>query len=207
MRQPFDLTGGSPDALVALLIAISFAAGLNVYGTVATLGLLAHFHVVALPGALEMVSSWWVISPAVVLFAIELVADKIPAFDLVWNVVHTFVRVPAAALLAYAAASPLSPGEQAAAAAIGGAIALVAHGGKTATRAAVTLSPEPFSNAALSLGEDVFSIALTWFATAHPLIAGAIAVACVVTILLFVRVAWRAIRSLVWHAQHQRSGD
>jgi hypothetical protein len=207
MRHPLDVIALSPEALVAMLVAISFAAGLNVYATVATLGLLGRYGFVTLPGALEHVTSWWVIGPAGALFVVEVFADKIPAFDLVWNVVHTFVRVPVAALMAYAAASPLSSGQQAAATFAGAAIALVAHGGKTATRAAVTLSPEPFSNAALSLGEDAFSIALTWFATAHPLIAGAIAVACVAAMLVFVRVIWRAIRSLVWHAQHQRSGD
>jgi hypothetical protein len=125
---------------------------------------------------------------------VEVFADKIPAFDLVWNVVHTFVRVPAAVLIAYAAAAPLSPTQQALAAVLGGAIALIAHGGKTATRAVVTLSPEPLSNAALSLAEDGASIALTWFATAHPVLAGAIALTCAILLLLFVRWMWRAIR-------------
>ena len=139
------------DQLVALLVAVSFAAGLNVYATVATLGLLAHAGVLPLPPGLHLLASWYVIAASGVLFAIEFFADKVPAFDLVWNALHTFIRIPVAALLAYQATASLSPMQQLAATVAGGAIALVAHGGKTAARAAVTPSPEPFSNIALSL--------------------------------------------------------
>ena len=93
--------------LFAVLTAISFAAGLNVYATVTTLGLLAHTGVFALPPALQLLSSWYVIACSWgILFLVELFADKIPVFDLLWNALHTFVRVPVAALLAYA--PPLS---------------------------------------------------------------------------------------------------
>src|SRR5436309_6001924 len=88
-----------PSELAALLVATSFAAGLNVYATVATLGLLARANVIALPPALELVSSWWVISASAAPYLIEFVADKIPAFDLVWNALQTYLRVPTAALL------------------------------------------------------------------------------------------------------------
>src|SRR5580698_5337411 len=158
--------GGSE--LVALLVAVSFAAGLNVYATVATLGLLAHTGWLALPPTLALLGSWWVIGASVVLFGIEFFADKIPAFDLIWNALHTFIRIPVAALLAYRATAGLSPQEQLICTIAGGAIALAAHGGKTAVRAAVTPSPEPFSNMALSFGEDALAVFLTWFATRHP---------------------------------------
>src|SRR6476469_5775327 len=138
--------------LVALLVAVSFAAGLNVYATVATLGLLAHSGVLPLPPSLHLLSSWWVIGASIALFAVEFFADKVPAFDLIWNALHTFIRIPVAALLAYQATASLSPWQQLAATAAGGAIALAAHGGKTAARAAVTPSPEPLSNMTLSLG-------------------------------------------------------
>ena len=121
-----------PSELVALLIATSFAAGLNVYATLVTLGLLAHAGILPLPPALHLVSNWYVIAASGVMFAIEFFADKIPAFDLLWNALHTFIRIPIAALLAYGATSTLSPGEQLAATVVGGAIALAAHGGKTA---------------------------------------------------------------------------
>ena len=141
----------SGDQVVAAVVATSFAAGLNVYATVATLGLLARAGVLGLPPALQILASWWVIGISTALFTIEFFADKIPAFDLVWNTLHTFIRIPVAALLAYRATAALSPWEQMAATAAGGVIAFAAHGGKTAARAAVTASPEPFSNAALSL--------------------------------------------------------
>jgi hypothetical protein len=177
-----------PSELVALLIATSFAAGLNVYATVATLGLLAHAGVLPLPPTLQLLSSWYVISASGVLFAIEFFADKIPAFDLIWNALHTFIRVPVAAVLAYRATATLSPWEQVAATVAGGAIALAAHGGKTAVRAAVTPSPEPFSNTALSLGEDGLAIFLTWFATQHPY--GAIAIVGLFLIVIIVLTRW-----------------
>jgi hypothetical protein len=186
----------SGEQIVAAVVATSFAAGLNVYATVATLGLLAHAGVLALPPALGILASWWVIGISGVLFAIEFFADKIPAFDLVWNTLHTFIRIPVAALLAYRATAALSPWEQMAATAAGGVIAFAAHGGKTAARAAVTASPEPFSNAALSLGEDGLAIFLTWFATQHPYTAAGIVAILLVIIVLLARWVLRSLRAL-----------
>src|SRR5919109_3970710 len=125
-----------PDQLAALIAATSFAAGLNVYATVATLGLLSRAGVLALPSSLHLVETWPVIGVCAVMFVIEFFADKIPAFDLIWNALHTFVRIPVAALLAYGATSHLSPGMQLIAAVLGGGIALAAHGGKMAARTA-----------------------------------------------------------------------
>jgi hypothetical protein len=182
--------------LVALIVAVSFAAGLNVYATVATLGLLAHSGVVMLPEKLQLLGSWWVIGASAALFGVEFFADKVPAFDLVWNALHTFIRIPVAALIAWGAASNLSPQEQMLATLLGGLVAFAAHGGKTAVRAVVTPSPEPLSNMGPSLGEDVVSIALTWLATRHPYVAGTIAAGLVLLIVLMVRWVWRALRSL-----------
>jgi hypothetical protein len=182
--------------LVPAIVAISFAAGLNVYATVATLGLLGRFGVVPLPAELHMLSSTWVIALSAALFLVELFADKIPVFDLFWNAAHTFIRVPVAALLAYGAAAHLSPPMQAACAALGALVALAAHGGKTAARAAATTSPEPFSNVALSAGEDVLSIGLVWLATQHPVIAGLIAVAFLVVIVLLARAVIRTLAGM-----------
>jgi hypothetical protein len=184
------------EELVALLVAVSFAAGLNVYATVATLGLLAHAGVLVLPSTLQPIANWWVIGASVALFAVEFFADKVPAFDLVWNALHTFIRVPVAALLAYEATASLSPGEQLAATLAGGAIAFVAHGGKTAVRAAVTPSPEPFSNIGLSVGEDALAISLTWLASVHPYWAAGIAATLVLITIVLVRWVWRAMKAL-----------
>jgi hypothetical protein len=182
--------------LVALLITVSFAAGLNVYATVATLGLLGHYGVLALPPSLSLIENWWVIGASAALFGVEFFADKVPAFDLVWNALHTFIRVPVAALLAYQATAALSPEKQLVATLAGGMIALIAHGGKTAARAAVTPSPEPFSNMTLSLGEDALAVFLTWMATWKPYIAAAIAGAGVLAIILLMRWVLRAMGAL-----------
>ncbi len=198
-----DVMKPPANELVALLIAVSFAAGLNLYATVATLGLLAHAGVLTLPPALQLLDSWYVIGASAVLFAVEFFADKIPAFDLIWNALHTFIRVPVAALLAYRATASLSPWEQLAAAALGGAIALAAHGGKTAVRAAVTPSPEPLSNMTLSLGEDALAIFLTWFAVRHPYWSAAIVSVLLLVILLLAHWVVRSIRALFRGAERE----
>ena len=187
---------------MALLVAVSFAAGLNVYATVATLGLLAHAGLLTLPPGLHLLESWYVIAASGALFGIEFFADKIPAFDLIWNALHTFIRVPVAAVLAYQATSSLTPGEQLVATIAGGLIALAAHGGKTAARALVTPSPEPFSNITLSLGEDGLAVFLTWMATWKPYVAASIAAVLVLAIVLFVRWVWRALGALFRGAEH-----
>ena len=189
--------------LFAVLTATSFAAGLNVYATVATLGLLAHAGLIPLPPALHLLSSWYVIACSAALFLMEFFADKVPVFDLLWNALHTFVRVPVAALLAYAATAQLSSGMQLLATLLGGAIALAAHGGKTAVRAAVTPSPEPFSNIALSLGEDALAVFLTWFATRHPYLAAMIALAFVLVIVVLMHWVVGAFHSMFRRAREE----
>lgn len=186
--------------LLAIVAGASFASGLNVYATVAT-WLLSHAHVFQLPPALHLLNSWPVIAISALLFALEFFADKIPLFDLLWNALHTFVRVPAAMLLSYGASQQLSPGAQAAAAILGGIIALAAHGGKTAVRAAVTPSPEPLSNMALSFGEDVTAVGLTWLATQHPIIAATIVAILLLIAILAVRFIIRALRRLLHRAR------
>ena len=187
----------SPEHLAAFLVAVCFAAGLNVYGTVATLGLVARFGWVVLPGNLSIVESNWVIGACLVMFALEFVADKIPLVDLIWNVVQTFVRVPVAGLLAYGALPALDPGWQWAAGAAGALLALVAHSGKTTIRAAVSGSPEPVSNIGLSLVEDASALTLTWFATQHPYLAAGLVVVLIVTLVLAIRWLLRGLRRLV----------
>jgi hypothetical protein len=203
LASPLTVTSIPASELVALLVATSFAAGLNVYATVATLGLLSHAGALPLPPALHLLSNWYVIAVSAVMFVIEFFADKIPAFDLLWNALHTFIRIPIAALLAYGATATLSPWEQLVATVAGGAIALASHGGKTAVRAAVTPSPEPLSNMALSLGEDGLAIFLTWFATQHPY--GAMAIVGLILIVIVVLTRWvvRALRGLFRGAERE----
>src|SRR5258705_13563217 len=184
----------SPANITALVVAASFAGGLNIYATVLTLGILARTQWVALPPGLDSLGHTWVLAVCAIMFALEFVADKIPAIDMVWNVLHTFIRIPVAALVAYHASSQLTPQMQLLATAIGAGIALAAHGSKTAVRAAVTPSPEPISNIALSTTEDAAAIGLTWFATHHPVIAASIALVFLSAAILAARALLRAIQ-------------
>lgn len=184
------------DQTVAMIAGTSFAAGLNVYATVGALGLLSRTGLVQLPSGLNLVASWWVIGVCLAMFTLEFFADKVPVFDLLWNALHTFVRIPVAAYMAYAATSHLSPQMQLACTLMGATIAFAAHGGKTAVRAAVTPSPEPFSNMALSFGEDVGAISLTWIATQHPYIAAGVVAILLLIVILCLRWVLRSLRSL-----------
>lgn len=195
-----------PAELFSLLAAIGFAAGLNLYATVAVLGLLARFGHMPLPPGLLLLAGWPVILASLALFILEFFADKIPAFDLFWNALHTFIRVPVAGLLAYQATAQLPPAHQLMATLLGASIALIAHSGKTAARAAVTPSPEPFSNITLSVGEDILAIALTWLATRHPYVAGTLATLFVIIIVMLARWVIRAMRALFRGAEHELAG-
>jgi len=185
-----------PRELIAFLIAISFAAGLNVSGTVALLGLLARAGVLTLPGDLGMLMSWWVIGGAGLLFVVEVIADKVPLLDLIWNVLQTFVRVPAAGVIAYAATPSLDPGWQVAATVLGAGLALLAHTLKTTMRTAVSTSPEPVSNIGLSVTEDLLALGLTWFAASYPWLAAILVGLLIVMALVIIRVLWRSARRL-----------
>lgn len=152
-----------------MALGAGFSSGLNVYATVATLGLLQRFGVLHLPPHLQVLSHPWVLGIAIALYLVEFFADKIPYFDTAWDAIHTFIRPPAAALLAYAAAGAAAPEWRWGAALLAGGVALTSHGTKASARAAVNTSPEPFSNWVLSFGEDILAVWLTWMATAHPL--------------------------------------
>lgn len=191
--------------LLAIVVGASFASGLNVYATLATLGILSHLNLFQLPPALHIIHSWAVIGVSLALFLLELFADKIPVFDLLWNALHTFIRVPIAAMLSFGATQQLSPGMQLAATLLGGTIALASHGGKTAVRAAATTSPEPFSNIALSFGEDVVAVSLTWLATQHPVSAAVLVAIAIVIIALLIRYVIRALSKLFQKARAEVS--
>ena len=139
---------------IALALGASWASGLRLYAVVAALGLLGRYGGLALPGSLGVVTQPWIIALAGVLFCAEFVADKVPLVDSAWDAVQTFVRIPAAAVIAAAAFGDFAPGVQAVALLLGGGVALSAHGAKAATRLAVNASPEPFSNVAVSTAED-----------------------------------------------------
>ena len=158
----------NPLQTLGLALGAGFSSGLNLYATIATLGLLQRYGVIHLPASLQVLSHPWILGIALALYAIEFLADKIPYVDTIWDAVHTVIRPPAAALLAYSAAGAAAPEWRWGAALLAGGVALTSHGTKASTRAAVNTSPEPFSNWLLSLGEDALAVWLTWMATVHP---------------------------------------
>jgi len=190
----------NPIETLGLALGAGFSSGLNLYATIATLGLLERFGVIHLPPSLHGLSHSAVLAIAVVLYVLEFFADKIPYIDTAWDVIHTFIRPPAAAFLAYSASGAAPAEWRWGAALLAGGVALTSHGTKASARAAVNTTPEPFSNWALSFGEDVLAVWLTWMATAHPLATTVIVVALVAlsAFLLFhlFRFARRALQKL-----------
>jgi hypothetical protein len=173
----------------------AWLSGINLYATVLTLGVLQRLHLVKLPGGLDMLGEWWVIGLAAVLYLIEFVADKIPAVDSVWDAIHTFIRVPAGAILAATAFAEFDPAVKMAAMILGGGLALGSHGTKAATRLAANTSPEPVSNVTLSLTEDVIAFGSAILMAFFPVV-----MLVVVAIFLIVMI-WltpKIIRALRW---------
>jgi hypothetical protein len=175
-------------------LGFSFAAGINLYATVAVLGLASRYEWVALPPQFKAFDNDIVIGAALVMYVIEFFADKVPIVDTIWDAVHTVIRPIGGAVIAVTALGEASPTVEGLIALLGGTIAAGTHFGKAGTRAAANTSPEPFSNWILSLGEDVFVVGLGLLALQYP-VAAAILVLVLLT-LMVVFAAWivRAVR-------------
>jgi hypothetical protein len=164
----------------------AWLSGLNLYATVAILGLMQRFGFAHLPGDLAFLSSWWIVGLAGTLYVIQFIADKVPVVDSVWDTIHTFIRIPAGAVLAYAAFADANPGVKLAATLLGGGVALSSHGTKATARLTANMSPEPFSNILLSLFEDAVAIGSTILMVFHPVVILAIVMVFVLFALWFV---------------------
>lgn len=173
----------------------AWLSGINLYATVLMLGLLERFHLAHLPGELQYLAHTWVIVLAGMLYAIQFIADKVPVVDSVWDVVHTFIRIPAGAALAAAAFAHFDPGVRVIALLLGGGVALSSHTAKTATRMAANTSPEPVSNIALSVIGDVITFLGTLLMSFHPVVIFAIVVIAVVVTVFLIRVIVRSLAS------------
>lgn len=156
--------------VLGLAFGTAWTSGINLYATVAVMGLLQHFRLAHLPGGLHVLDNWWIIGIALALYLIEFVADKIPYVDSVWDAIHTFIRIPAAAVMAAAATSDINPTVQVVAFLVGGGLALATHGSKATLRASANVSPEPFSNWLLSVVEDITAVAAALLAVFQPVI-------------------------------------
>ncbi|HSB09120.1 MAG TPA: DUF4126 domain-containing protein [Blastocatellia bacterium] len=187
---------------LALAMGSSWVSGINMYAAVATLGLLGRFGQLKLPGELGVVTSWWVIGVALGLYAIEFVADKVPFVDSLWDAVHTFIRVPAGAVLAAAAFGDFDKVIQTVAFLVGGGIALSSHGTKATTRAAINTSPEPVSNILASLGEDVVGVGAIVLAVSYPIVAITLVVIAVAVSLFLIRRIIRYLARVMGRIRH-----
>lgn len=155
---------------LAIAMGAGWVSGINLYAAVATLGLLGRFTDLRLPGELDVLTSWWIIGLAGALYIVEFFADKIPYLDSIWDAIHTFIRIPAGAVLAATAFGDFDRSIQVVALLLGGGLALSAHGAKASARAAVNLSPEPFSNTIVSVFEDVLAVVAILLAVFLPVV-------------------------------------
>lgn len=191
-------------ATLGRTLGFSFAAGVNLYATVALLGLASRYGWVSLPEQYRAFDSDWVIGAALVMYAIEFFADKIPYVDTLWDMIHTAIRPIGGALIAVTTLGDASPTTEALVMLLGGAVATSSHLTKTSTRAMANASPEPFSNWILSVGEDVFVVGLGFLALQYPLVALGVAVALLVLIAIFATVIVRTVRR--WFARRRLAG-
>jgi Domain of unknown function (DUF4126) len=180
-------------------LGFSFAAGVNLYATVAILGLAARYHWVTLPPQFEVFNNNVVIGAAIVLYVVEFFADKIPYVDTLWDMLHTAIRPIGGALIAVATLGDASPAMEGLVALLGGTVAAGSHLTKTSTRAAANASPEPFSNWILSLGEDLFVVGLGFLALQYPVVALGVVALLLALVGVFAVVIVRTVRR--WFAR------
>lgn len=182
---------------LTLALGSAWTSGINLYATVSVLGLLQKFSAIKLPGGLDVLDNWWIIGIAGGLYLIEFFADKVPYVDSVWDVVHTFIRVPAGAALAYGATAEMDTSFIVIATLLGGGFALSSHGTKAAIRAGANLSPEPVSNWVLSIVEDIIAIVGTILAVIAPFLIAIVLVIFALFFLWFAPKVFRAIRRML----------
>ena len=177
-------------------VGSAWLSGINLYATVFMLGILQRFNFAHLPGDLSYVAHTWVLVLSGALYAVQFIADKIPAVDSAWDMVHTFIRVPAGAILAATAFAHFDPSVRLAAMLLGGGIALTSHSAKAATRLVANTSPEPFSNVALSLAGDAVTVGGVTLMSHYPLVVLALVVVAVLVTFVMFRVIWKMMRRL-----------
>jgi hypothetical protein len=182
-------------ATIGRTLGFSLAAGVNLYATVAILGLASRYEWVELPEQFRIFDNPWIIGAAGVLYVIEFVADKIPWVDSLWDSVHTVIRPVGGALIAVATLGEQSPAMQGAIALLGGVVAAGSHLTKASTRVAANTSPEPFSNWFLSFAEDIFVIAISFLTLTYPIFALVVCVSILAAIVVLARKIWKWLRS------------
>jgi len=181
---------------LSLALGSAWTSGINLYATVTVLGLLQKFGLTKLPGGLDVLDNWWIIGIAGALYLVEFFADKIPYVDSVWDVIHTFIRIPAGAVVAYAATNHMDPQIYVIATLLGGGLALASHGTKAAARIGANLSPEPVTNWTLSFVEDGVAIGGVLLAVFFPFAIAAVLGVFILCFFWFLPKVVRAMRRL-----------
>ena len=181
---------------LSLALGSAWTSGINLYATVTVLGLLQKFGATDLPGGLDALDNWWIIGIAAFLYLVEFFADKIPYVDSVWDAVHTFIRVPAGAVVAYAATNQMDSSIYIIAALLGGGFAFSSHGTKAAIRAGANLSPEPVSNWVLSIVEDIVAFVGAILAVFAPVLIAIVLGVFLIFFVWFAPKVFRAVRRI-----------
>ena len=181
---------------LAMSMGAAWASGVNLYAAILVLGLLGSSGNIVLPGQLEILTNPLVLVAAGLMYLVEFVADKIPGVDTGWDAVHTFVRIPAGALLAAGAVGDVSPALSLAAGIVGGGLAAGTHAAKAGSRVLINASPEPFTNWGASIGEDVAVVAGLWAALHHPWVFLALLLAFIVLVIWMLPKLWRGIKKV-----------
>jgi hypothetical protein len=205
--MPPSLAQIDPWQLVALAAALGWASGLRLYAVLFIVGGVGYLHVVELPAGLAVLAHPLVLAASGFMCFVEFFADKIPGVDSAWDVVQTFIRIPAGAALAASVFGDASTAWMVAAAILGGTLAAGSHLAKTGSRALINTSPEPFSNWAASFGEEVAVGGMLWLAFAHPLVALVVLALLVALTVWLVPKVWRLLRGLVQRASRFLAGD
>ena len=192
---------------VVLASLLAWASGIRLYFVVCAVGLLGYFDYMELPSGLKVLEHPWVMGTAGFMLAMEFLVDKVPGLDTLWDAVHTFVRIPAGALLAAGATGDTLTALTVAAGLLGGTITAGTHFAKSGSRAAINTSPEPFSNWGASLTEDAMAAGGIWLALMHPVVfLVALAIFLALAIWLLPKV-WRGIRAMLRAIQPRASPE
>lgn len=182
---------------IALTMGVAWASGINLYGTLVALGIMTNMGYVELPPDLQIVGDPLVIAAAGFMYLVEFFADKVPGVDTGWDTLHTFVRIPAGALLAAGAVGEVGAGAEIAAAIVGGTIAAGTHFTKAGTRVMINTSPEPFSNWTASVTEDIAVFAGLWAALQHPVLFIILLVIFILLMIWLLPKLFRAIKKVI----------
>ncbi|OEU72443.1 MAG: hypothetical protein BA874_10495 [Desulfuromonadales bacterium C00003068] len=183
-------------AAIALSMGAAWASGINLYATILVLGLMGNSGTMPLPEPMQIVQEPLVIGASALMYAVEFFADKFPGVDTGWDAIHTFIRIPAGAALAAAATGNVDPSISLAAAIVGGSLTAATHATKAGSRVMINTSPEPVSNWAASISEDLAVFGGLWLALNHPLLFLAALVIFVILLIWLLPKMWRAIKKV-----------